>query len=77
MNDIYLYIMLTLTGFLLGIGLTLLFLRIKVIGVLRVDSSDSREKPYLFLEFEKQPERLSKRHYVILKVNPNSYISQK
>ncbi len=76
MNDYYIYLICVGIGLILGIVAALLYLKIKKIGVLRVDSTESKDNPYLFLEFEKMPSNLNKRKYVILKVNPKSYFTQ-
>lgn len=49
----------------------------KPVGVLRVDHSDPDDGPYLFLELSSNPNTLIHDTYVTLKVNTQSYISQK
>lgn len=49
----------------------------KPIGTLRIDQSDPDEAPYLFLELSEDPRELMKSTYVTLRVNAESYISQK
>lgn len=66
-----------LTGVLIGAIATLIIFRTRSVGVLRVDSSDPEDGPYLFLELKSNPQTIIKKKYVTLKVNPNSYISQK
>ena len=67
-----------LIGFAAGLGLFALMLRIATVylwaGDLRIDRSDDR--PYLFLEMSKNVEWLVKQKIVVLKVNPNSYITR-
>ena len=62
-------------GILIGITLTLLILRIKAVGNLRIDTSDS-DGPYLFLELSKDVGPISAHKYVILKVKNENFISQ-
>ncbi len=47
------------------------------IGTLRVDTSDPEDRPYLFLELEKNVGYISSKSYVLLKVNTQSYLSRK
>ena len=46
------------------------------VGALRVDNSDKTENPYLFLELWKNVDFVLKRKYVVLKVNPKSYLTR-
>lgn len=46
------------------------------VGVLRVDTSDPDDGPYLFLEISKDPHNLEHNSYVKMRVNTTSYISQ-
>ena len=64
-----------LLGIVIGCVLTLLILRVKAVGTLRVDTSDP-DGPYLFLELLKDVGPISAKKYVILKVNTQNYISQ-
>lgn len=65
-----------LVGIGVGCGATLFIFRIKNIGTLRLDNSDPYEKPYMFLELNKDVGNVFNKKYVILKVNPKPYISQ-
>ena len=50
----------------------------KTVGSLRVDQSDPDSGPYLFLEVSQGGmEKIRKQKYVTMKVNLESYISQK
>ena len=50
----------------------------KSIGVLRLDDSDPESEPYLFLELTgATPTDILKMKYVVFKVNPKGYLSQK
>ena len=70
------YILMALAGVIVGFGLAYL-LRPKNVGVIRVDSSD-KDGPYLFLELNHDGmDTINKRQYITLKVNRQSYISQK
>lgn len=64
-------------GIVVGCIITLIISRTRNIGFLRVDTSDPDDGPYFFLELNTLPDNVIKRKYVTLKVNPNSYISQK
>ena len=66
----------TLFGMLVGIAITIGVFRVKHIGTLRIDASDPYEKPYMFLELKKDVGNIWNKKYVLLKVNPESYISQ-
>lgn len=66
-----------LAGVLLGAGITTLVRRVRLVGTLRVDSSDPNDGPYMFLELEKGVGDISSRRYVLLKVNLDSYLSRK
>lgn len=67
--------------FMIGIGVGIILheytTKIELSGCLRIDSSDPDEPPYIFLELAEVPDRLRRKKYVTLEVNPNSYISQK
>ena len=52
------------------------YLRVPIVGVLRVDQSDP-DGPYLFAELKEGASEVSKRKYATFAVNPKSYISQK
>lgn len=49
----------------------------KPVGTLRINQSDPDDAPYLFLEMNEDPRVLMQKEYVMLKVNPKSYISHK
>lgn len=66
-----------LAGVLLGAGIATLARRARLVGTLRVDSSDPDDGPYMFLELEKGVGDISSRRYVLLKVNLDSYLSRK
>ncbi|MBS6180510.1 MAG: hypothetical protein KH921_06955 [Erysipelotrichaceae bacterium] len=64
-------------GVLTGCIISKIISRTKVIGSLRVDTSDPEDGPYLFLELSKSMDVVAKKKYVILKVNLNSFIPHK
>ena len=64
-------------GLFVGISTTILGIRLRSIGHLRVDQSDPDDGPYLFLELTSTTEALKKRKYVTLDVKVENYISQK
>lgn len=49
----------------------------KASGVLRVDSSESAEEPYIFLELTDGLASIKDKKQVVLIVNTESYLSQK
>lgn len=71
------YIGIFVVGLMLGGLITIVTLRRRSIGTLRVDESDPDDGPYLFLELEKScpPEVIKRKKYVTLKVNVENYIS--
>lgn len=66
-----------LTGMLVGCVLWTLILRHRSIGSLRVDTSDSDNGPYLFLELSKNIGDVYRKKYITLKVNTQSYLPHK
>lgn len=61
-------------GMLIGSVVTAYAFSKKFIGTLRVDQSDPTDAPYLFLEIEKGVGDISRKKYVLLRVNTESYI---
>jgi hypothetical protein len=62
-------------GFIIGYVVIAVFTKsIKYIGSLRMDASDPDDGPYLFLELETDVEELSRKKYVILKINTDDFI---
>lgn len=66
-----------LVGAVLGSVISGVILYLHVVGTLRVDRSDPTENPYLFLELSKRLEAVTKKKYVVLRVNKKNYISHK
>lgn len=64
-------------GLIIGALGTWIVIRIRVSGVLRIDTSDPYDQPYLFLELTKEISTVRKKKYVIFKVSTKNYISQK
>lgn len=65
------------TGVIVGCILVSIIRRIKSIGTLRVDTTDS-DGPYIFLELDKgDAEDLARQKYVIMRVRLRGYIPQK
>ena len=62
-----------LVGAILGCVSAIIFLRREYVGDLRVDNSDP-DGTYLFLELSRPVDFVSRKKYVLLKVNPKSYI---
>ena len=65
-----------LLGLLTGISGTLIVSRLRTIGDLRVDTSDTDSSPYLFMELknEKSMGQIQRSRYVTMRVNLESYI---
>ena len=61
-------------GILVGIVCTTVATRTKSVGFLRVDTSDSDDGPYLFLELSKDIGEIYRKKYVIFKVNLKNFI---
>lgn len=49
----------------------------KIVGTLRIDSSDPESDPYIFLELNRGTGDVSRRKVVTLKVSTESYLSRK
>ena len=64
-------------GVAVGCILTTVILRIKSVGMLRVDKSDPDDNPYLFLELTKGLDVIYRRKYVSLKVCIKNFLPQK
>lgn len=62
-------------GILVGIVCTTVATRTKSVGFLRVDTSDSDDGPYLFLELSKDIEEIYRKKYVTFKVSLKNFIS--
>jgi hypothetical protein len=61
-------------GILVGIVCTTVATRTKSVGSLRVDTSDSDDSPYLFLELSKDIEEIYRKKYVMFKVSLKNFI---
>ena len=61
-------------GILVGIVCTTVAIRTKSVGSLRVDTSDSDDGPYLFLELSKDIGEIYRKKYVTFKVSLNNFI---
>lgn len=70
-------VILFVVGVVLGMFLSTILAKYKIIGILRVDKSDPSEPPYLFLELLNDINKLEKKKYVVLKVCAKNFISQK
>ena len=66
-----------IVGVLFGVILIATLNKSNSIGTLRIDDSDPYEEPYMFLELKKGVKDVYHKKYVVLRVNPTSYISQK
>lgn len=64
-------------GILVGIVCTTVATRTKSVGSLIVDTSDSDDDPYLFLELSKDIGEIYRKKYVTFKVNLKNFIPQK
>ena len=61
-------------GILVGIVCTTVATRTKSVGFLRVDTSDSDDGPYLFLELSKDIGEIYRKKYVMFKVSLKNFI---
>lgn len=73
MNIVYLSVGLVI-GVFIGIVVFKLAQRSTISGVLRVDTSDPDDQPYLFLELSERPLTIKEKKYVTFEVNPQDYI---
>jgi hypothetical protein len=64
-------------GILVGIVCTTVATRTKSVGSLRVDTSDSDDGPYLFLELSKDIREIYRKKYVTFKVSLKNFIPHK
>ncbi len=64
-------------GVLIGFVCATIATRTKSVGSLRVDTSDSDDSPYLFLELSKDIGDIYRQKYVILRVNIKNFIPHK
>lgn len=63
-------------GILICIIVAIIYVKIRYFGVLRVDTSDPEEPPYLFFEVSKSMDAiLKKERFVVLKILPKNYVS--
>ena len=62
-------------GFVLGYISRRFLTKAKIIGILRVDTSDPDDGPYLFLEIEQYPTNFKHGQHVMLEVDTRNYIS--
>lgn len=64
-------------GFMVGFFILYITFCLKSVGSLRIDRSDSEDKPYLFLELYKNIECILNKKYVTLKINTKNFIPRK
>ena len=64
-------------GCLVGCIVTGIIFRLYLVGTLRVDSSDPYDGPYLFLELNKDVDKVVRKTHVILKVKTEDYMPHK
>lgn len=62
-------ISLLMVGWLSGVVFSYITFRYLISGILNIETSDSEESPYLFLELFKGVHVISKKKYVFLKIN--------
>lgn len=71
----YLFVLLGFAiGLVVGFIITKLYIIFHAHGVLRIDTSDPNDQPYMFVELAKSPIEVKKQAYVIFRVNPNNYL---
>jgi hypothetical protein len=61
-------------GVLIGCIFTRIIFQTRLVGSLRIDTSDPDDSPYLFLELSKDIHEIYKNKYVMMKVNLKSFI---
>lgn len=71
-----LYLVAGIIGFILGLFFMAYGIAIKIVGTIRVDSSNE-DGPYLFLELDKPLSDVLTQKYVVVNVDASSYIPQK
>ena len=62
-------------GVLIGVLMFYLFFMKISVGKLRIDRSDTSEKPYMFLELSKPVSHISSKKFVIFQVSNENFIS--
>ena len=73
----WVYMLLAIFTFILGLIIGLRKTEKKIVGTLRIDHSEPDEAPLLFLELSTDPRFLMKEKQIILDVDTKSYLSQK
>ena len=63
-----------LIGMVLSFSIFLITSKKNTIGTLRVDHSDLKDDPYLFLELETDIKSISRKKYVLMKVRVEDFI---
>lgn len=71
-----LYLVAGVIGFILGLFFMAYGIIIKIVGTIRVDSSNE-DGPYLFLELDKPLSDVLTQKHVVVNVDTSSYIPQK
>lgn len=66
-----------ITGIIIGVIVSSLFVRTHLSGNLRVDHSIPEDDPYMFLELTKSVSTVLNKKFVILKVRAEDFISHK
>lgn len=66
-----------LSGAALGVLIVIIFSRKGSSGVLRIDTSDPSEDPYIFLELHENLGSVRRKSQIKLDISTESYISQK
>lgn len=66
-----------LIGMVLSFSIFLITSKKNTIGNLRVDHSDLKDDPYLFLELETDIKSISRKKYVLMKVRVEDFIPHK
>lgn len=65
-------------GFIIGCGvMTFVVHKLYYCGQVRVDRSESRSRPYFFLELDKEPADASKQKFMLLSVKNEDLASRK
>lgn len=64
-------------GYVIGSIVTMIIFRMFLVGTLRIDTSDSEDGSYMFLELTKDMDAITHKKYILLRVNIKNFIPHK
>ena len=64
-------------GIVIGVVLTVIISQVRSVGLLQIDSSNTDDSPYLFLELSKDLDVVYRKKYAMLKVNIKEFVPHK